>query len=229
MKSKILPIFIILLAFKYSAPALATDPHFSLQPNSGSQTGSFNIEVKVDTGGLAAGGADVYLSYPKETLRIDNFTPASGDSRPFSEVYSLIKNDEGKLRIFAYFPSTQAGKSYNGADGLIGTIRFTAVSAGQAAVTFLCTPGQTNETNIVVKTTSQDAVVCTANVGGTYTVSTSGGGTGSTSTPTPTPTSGTTGTVTPRPTIPESGVVEYTFGLLGLGILVVLTGLALSL
>lgn len=216
---KLLPVIFALLITGFYKPVFAADPHLYLSPTSGNQSGGFNVEVRVDTGGQSAGGVDVYLSYPADLLNIDNFTKGTA----FSEIYNLIKNDEGKLRVFAYFPSTQAGSSYNGTNGLVGTIRFNALkTSGTAAVSFLCTSGQTNESNIVAKTTSQDVIVCSANVGGNYTLVSSGG---NTSTPTPTTAAGSS----PTPTLPVSGIAEYTFGLLGLGLVILLTGLVLSI
>lgn len=248
MKIKILPILLGLLVLGITEPAFAADPHFSLSPASGNQSGSFNVEVKIDTGGNSAGGADVLLEYPKNLLKIDSFTKTISDSKAFPEVYSLIKNDEGRLRFFAYPLGNQAGDAFNGTDGSIGTIRFTVLGSGTAAVNFICTPGATNDTGITSKTDSQDIVVCSANVNGSYVLTSSGTGTPTptptgtgarnTSTPTPTTassggntatptTAGSTATPTARPTTPVSGMSEYTIGIMGLGVLVLLTGLAL--
>lgn len=232
MKKLILPIILTFLLFKFASPVRAANPHFFLSPTSGSQNGSFNTEIRIDSGGQAAGGADVYLSYPQTLIVIDNFTPASGVEAAFTEVYSSIKNDEGKLRVYGYFPSSQAEKFFNGANGFLGTIRFRSVSSGTAAVSFICNlkadgTNEGNDSNISLKSAPSDIIVCTANVGASYSVSPASGS--ATATPTPTPTTAAGTTRTPTPTIPTTGIVEDTIGLLGLGAIILLTGLAFSL
>jgi hypothetical protein len=220
---KIFLIAAILLPLVLAEPVLAADPHLTLSPASGSYSGSLELQIKINTGGKAAGGVDIYLDFPKDKLSAASFTGGTA----FPKTYSLIKNAEGKWRISGWFPLEQAGESFNGADGLVGTAKFTVLEAGNAAVTFVCTPGQTNETNIVEKTVTQDVVVCSANVGGAYTLAT--GGSSPTATPTPGPTN-TPGARTPTatPTMPATGIDAPTIGLLGLGILAVLTGLVLA-
>lgn len=231
MKIKIFLAFglIFLLTGK---PALATDPHLFLTPNSGNYSQSFNVEIKVDTGGQAAGGVDVHLEFPKNLLKIERVTKGEA----FTEVFSSIKNDEGKLRINAYFPYSEAGRSFNGSNGLVATINFSPLGTGRATVNFSCTPESTIESNIVEKIDVKDIIVCSANVNGDYNVS--GGSRGTTPTPTPTRSAGTTPTPTPTttsagttptptPTVPVSGSTAQTVGLIGLGILTLLTGLVL--
>lgn len=233
---KTLFITAILLPFVFAKSALATDPHFYLSPASGSFSSAFDVQVKVDTGGQAIGAADIYLSFPKDKFSVLSFTKTT----IFTEIHSLIKNEEGKLTILGFFSGNDAGQSFIGSDGLIGTVKFSPLAAGTAAVAFTCTAGQTNETNIVEKVTSQDIVVCSANVGGSYTLTTGGGPTatpGPTNTPAPGPTNtpapGPTSTPVPgaptaTPTVPVTGMAGPTFGFLGLGILVILTGLVLA-
>lgn len=222
---KIFLLAAILLPLGWAGTVFAADPHLSLSPASGSYSAAFDLQIKIDTGGRATGGVDVYLQFPKDLLSATSFTGGTA----FPKTYSLIKNAEGKWRISGWFPLEQAGESFTGADGLVGTAKFTVLGAGTAPVTFLCTPGQTNETNIVEKTTTTDVVVCAANVGGSYTLTSGTGGANPTSTPTPGPTNTPVpGVPTPTPTVPVTGLAGPTFGLLGLGILVILTGLVLA-
>jgi len=219
---KILLLTVILLPFVFAKIALsATDPHLSLSPVSGSYSGAFDLQIKIDTGGKAVGGVDIVLNFPKDKLKAESFTEA----KLFPNSYSLIKNDEGKWRISGWVPLERAGESINTSDGLLGTVKFTPLGAGTAAITFLCTPGQTNETNIIEKAaTPQDVVVCTANVGGSYTLTSSGG---PTNTPAPGPTNTPAAGATATPTVPVTGISGPTMGFLGLGVLAILTGLIL--
>jgi len=220
-------LFGALVLFGHKGFALASDPHLFLSPASGSYSSGFTVEIKVDTGGKATGGVDVHLEYPKNLLKIDNVVKGgTGKDPAFSELYSQIKNDEGKLRINAYFPFTEAGKSFNGNNGLIATVSFTPLGTGTAAVNFVCNAGSTTESNIVDKITVQDIIVCTTNVNGLYTL-TAAGGTQPTATPTSSSGNGTQPTATP--TLPQSGSITQTIGLIGIGILTLLTGMALAL
>ena len=221
---KLLPTIFVLLVFSSVRPVLAASPHLSLSPASGSFSGTFNLDVKIDSGGQNAGGADVYLSFPKDKLRIDSFTKATGDDKAFTQIYSLIKNDEGRLRVFGYFASTEAGQSFSGSSGLIGTINFTVLAGAKADISFLCTAGQTNDSNVTAKADSSDIIVCSANVNGSYTVSTSGG-----SSTTPTSTPSTSLRASPTPTPPVTGAEDYTYSLIGFGLITLLTGSILSI
>ncbi|PIS14141.1 hypothetical protein COT65_00415, partial [Candidatus Shapirobacteria bacterium CG09_land_8_20_14_0_10_47_13] len=68
----------------------ATDPHLSLSPVSGSYPGAFDLQIKIDTGGKATGGVDVYLDFPEDKLSATSFTGGTA----FPKTYSLIKNAE---------------------------------------------------------------------------------------------------------------------------------------
>jgi len=218
---------------------LAADPHLFLSPASNSYSQSFDVEVRVDTGGQAAGGVDVLLEFPKDILNAQKITKGTA----FSEIFSSIKNDEGQLRISSYFGLSEAGKSYNGTNGLIATISFNPKGTGTANVNFLCTPGSSTDSNIVEKVSTTDIIVCSANVNGSYTL-TGEGATSQTTTPTPTATTSAS-TITPTPTgteemtsatptssslsaVPVTGSVTQTLGLLGLGAFILLTGLVLA-
>jgi len=221
LKEFLVLILINVLCFFLSSNhrVLATDPHLFLSPASGDYSQNFNVEIKVDTGGQAIGGVDVYLEFPKNLLKIERVTKGTA----FTEVFYLIKNEEGKLRINAYFPYTEAGKSYNGTDGLVATINFNPLAGGTAEVNFICNPNSTTESNIVEKTETKDIIVCSANVHGSYTLA--GENPQPTSTQTPTPTPPNNATLTPTPTLPVTGSIFPTLGIFGLGIFSLLTGL----
>lgn len=217
--------FLILTAYGKKSLVWAADPHFFLNPSSDSKSASFEVEIKVDTGGKPAGGVDIHLEYPKNLLKIDNVVKGGvNKTAAFGELYSQIKNEEGKLRINAYFPTSAAGDSYTGNNGLVATVTFSPLASGTANVNFVCNAGSTTESNIVDKITVQDIIVCNSNVSGAYSV-TSSGGTQATSTPTP----GTTTSSGPTPTPPTPGSLTQTIGLIGIGLVTILTGLALAL
>jgi len=222
MSKKIL-IFLFLLFFIGKSNAFAADPHLFLSPTNGSFSGDFNLEVRIDTGGQAAGGADVLLEFPKNLLSAQKVTKGTA----FTEVFSSIKNEEGKLIISAYFPYTESEKSYIGTNGLIATISFKPLGSGTATVNFVCNPNSTNESNIVEKINSKDIIVCNANVNGSYNLTASiDNETQSNATPSPTITP--TYSLSPTPTIPVTGSSVQTISLLGIGIFILLTGLVLA-
>jgi hypothetical protein len=189
----------------------------------------------LDTGGQAVGGVDVILEFPQNLLNAQKITKGS----VFSEIFSSIKNNEGKLIISAYFSYTEAEKSYTGTNGLIATVSFKPLRSGNALVNFVCNPNSTNESNIVEKTNSKDIIVCSANINGSYNLTVSAEEEIKT-TPTPTlnpiPTLTPTPTssyypydngLSPTPTLPVTGSAFQTVGILSLGFLVLLTGLVL--
>jgi len=219
--------------------AFAADPHLFLSPASNSYSQSFDLEVRVDTGGQAAGGVDVLLEFPKSILSAQKITKGTA----FSEVFSSIKNDEGKIVLGAYFPQSEAESSYNGNNGLVATISFNPLGTGSANINFVCTPNSTADSNIVAKTSSKDIIVCSANINGSYNLTSQN----TQPTNTPTPTTSATGSATPTltptstpkgviststpsatPTVPVTGSTIQTFSLLGLGVFILLTGLALA-
>ncbi len=61
-------------------PVLAADAHLSLSPTGGSYGALFTLDVKVDTGGQAAGGVDVYITFPKAILQVQEVV--AGDTLP---------------------------------------------------------------------------------------------------------------------------------------------------
>jgi len=229
---KFIKIFLILtvtfLFWKLTSNNIfASEPHLFLSPYSGNYSQNFNVELKVDTGGEAVGGVDVYLEFPKNLLKIEKITKGTA----FSEVFYLIKNEEGKLRLTGYFPYTEAEKSYNGSNGLIATINFSPLDKGNAEVNFICSPDSTTASNIVKKTETKDIIVCSANINGSYVLGGENPQPTSQSTPTPaqsstpTPTPLSRNTLTPTPTLPVTGSTFQTVGVFGLGIFSLLTGL----
>jgi hypothetical protein len=241
MKTKKILLFLFLfflLSLTIKSRVLAADPHLFLSPASGNYSQDFNLELRVDTGGQAVGGVDVLLEFPKNLLNAQQVTKGTA----FSEVFSSIKNNEGKLIIGAYFSTEEAGKSYNGTNGLIATLSFKPLGNGTASINFVCSPNLVNESNIVEKINSTDIIVCSANVNGSYTLTTN-----NQSNPTPTPTPKQTPTLTPTPApnnqspqtspnsssptptpiIPVTGSTIQTLGMFGLGLVSLLTGLLL--
>jgi hypothetical protein len=228
MKKKILIFLLCFLFFIVKGDVFAADPHLFLSPSSGSYSGDFNLEIKVDTAGQAVGGVDVLLEFPKNLLNAQQVTKGTA----FGEIFSSIKNDQGQLIISTYFSYNEAGKSYNGNDGLIATVSFKPLGSGVACFYFLLNPKRTKQKNIVEKTTSKDIIVCNANINGSYNLTAASSG-ATQSNPTPTPTSFSqpqmfSSSPTPTQTLPVAGSPFQTVSLLSLGAFILLTGLALA-
>lgn len=234
-KSLPLLILLTLLLISSKKTVLATDPHFFLSPSSGSYSQAFSVDIKIDSGGQAVSAADIYLEYPKNLLKAEKVSAPASNEAVFDEVLSSIKN-EGKVAINAMFSTAKAGDSYTGSNKTIAKVDFTPLGAGTVELKFTCSPGSTTESNIASTDTLKDIILCSANSGGSYTLTSSGG---STPNPTATPTQGSSSggnssggsssaTATPKPTVPVSGSVTQTIGLIGLGIITLLTGLVLT-
>ncbi len=226
--------------------ALAAGPHLFLSPASGNYFHDFNIEVRIDTGGQEVGGADIYLEFPKNMLRATEVT----EGTTFSQIFSSINNEEGGVRISAYFSYADSGRVYNGADGLIAVVNFLPLSlSGSALLTFKCSAGSTADSNIIENTTSRDIIVCSENNRGSYSLSMSAGnptangvfsptatpgisafpvGVGSDiSSPSASSPSSSSSPLSSRATIPVTGSIVQTSGFIVFGIIVILTGIIL--
>ncbi len=193
----------------------------SLSPTSGSIAagGTLSIGVMLDTGGAATTGVDAVITFNPQVLQVATTNPVVPGSLFRDQPAPTIDNTTGKLILHYGVTSTAyAYTSQPGTPGLLATINFTGRTAGTSAVTFTCSPSTTQgDTN--VWSSGSDIVNCSANTGGSYTVTT-----GQEAEPTTTPATEEE-TTTPTPSeLLESGITEWTFLLFALGIFFVLGG-----
>jgi LPXTG-motif cell wall-anchored protein len=191
----------VLLLFVFSPLTVkaARAATFSLSPATQVVTvgDEFQVAVMIDTEDEAVVGADAIINYDGLKLQA---TEASLGSL-FSVKTTEDASSSGKI-IFQAEGAT-ATETFTGT-GTFATITFKALAAGVVTVTFDFSQGAETDSNIY---NSGNVDVLTTASSGTYTVATSGIG-GETSSPAPLPSS-----------LPQTGVVENTIGLLAGGLL----------
>ena len=217
-------------SFATASKAQAATIQFS--PSSGTySTGStFGVQIIVNTAGIDTTSADAVIKYNSTLLGVDSVSYGSF----YPTVLHSVQND--KLYISGMV--SNPGSIINGS-GTIATVNFKPLSAGAVTISFDCTTGQTNDSNVTKNDTdATDVLDCATLASATYTLQ---GSSISVSpipsntpipgsvTNTPTPTS--TTTVTPAPTItqiPSAGITDI-FPLLPrllMGVMFLIIGLA---
>lgn len=214
-------VFILLVLAASSVRAAVASPHLSLSPSSGSYSvnDTFNVTVNIDSGSEIVGGADGVGTYDSAKLELVSATKSS--SMVFNETdgggnCSINTATAGKFSFTCYSNDALTDKAVNGS---LVVLNFKAKATGTATVNFTCTSGSTTDSNIVKTSTSGDVIVCGENVNGSYTIGEASGESSSTSTNTPVPTSS---------TLPKTGSVGVTFGLVAFGLVSVLSAVFLK-
>lgn len=226
-------------------------PHFSLVPSTGTLAvgDTMVVKIAVDTGTEKSQAMDAWLTYNKNILQI--LTVVKAADAPAGYDYTISPHWDNTAGTFDT-PFVSGEDNVFGATTVAGNlayITFRSVAAGTANVNFTCTPGSTTDSNIFRSQSSSDVISCADNVNGVYTVTSGGsqptstptpGASGPTATPGPTgipdptstpiihwPGSTVTPTVTPS-TLPKTGNVEETVGMLSVGgVLILLSVLVL--
>jgi hypothetical protein len=220
-KSLMFFLFSVLFLTRWSGISLAqtSTASFSVNPQSGSFSDSFSVDIKVTTStGTSVTTLRADVVYPSALLEVTSLDFTTG---------SLVTSLNGTWLTHDYSTpgtvslSATVSTPYTGQSGQFAKITFKIKGSGTAVLSFgntsaiyLYQPGATTPTNILSNP-----------VGATYTVSTSGGsgGTTPTSTPTLTPTPIST-TSSSGGNLPNAGDPFPTFLLLSLGFTFVLLG-----
>ncbi|MBU2592293.1 MAG: cohesin domain-containing protein [Patescibacteria group bacterium] len=177
------------IASSFGVNAVSAGPRLYLEPSSGnfSSSGSFEVEIKIDSGQEEIMATDTLLNFDSTKLEIVSVA----DGGFFEEMQHTINS--GLLTIYAY--PKQALQTKTGV-GVLAKVTFRAVSSGTATASFLCQTGSDSDSNIWTAQ-GNDVIDCASNGSGSYTLGDSPG----TPTSTPVPTS----TSTPVPTVAPGG------------------------
>ena len=201
-----LPIGFLLFLFLISfVQAQTVSPHFSFTPATKSEVlgNSFEISINVDTGGKSIGSVDAIIEYDPNLLEV-----VSVSEGLFFPTVTSTTATLGKIKIYGI---ADTGVPKTGT-GILATITFKGKSAGTALVSFTCQSGLTTDSNI--NEGSVDVIICSANGSGSYIISSS--------------TSSATQSSLPETTasaLPQTGVLEPTILLLGMGVILSILGL----
>lgn len=212
-------VLILVMLVASSAEAAMASPHLSLSPSSGNYSvdDTFNVTVNVDSASEIVGGVDGVGTYDSSKLElVSTPTKASGmvfESTDGGGSCSVSSSaGVGKFSFTCYSNDSLTDKAVNGP---LVVLNFRAKATGTATVGFTCTSGSTTDSNITKTSTSGDVIVCGENVGGSYTIGESDGGDTTTNTPT---TAG---------SLPKTGSVGMTLGLVAFGIVTTLSAVFL--
>ncbi len=217
-KTAFLTSLILLMLFASTAKAAMASPHLSLSPSSGnySVNDTFTVTVNVDSASEVVGGVDGVGTYDSSKLELVTPTKASGmvfESTDGGGSCSISSSaGTGKFSFTCYSNDALTDKAVNGP---LVVLNFKAIATGTATVGFTCTNGSTTDSNITKTSTSGDVIACGENVGGSYTIGESDG-------------SAATNTPTGASSLPKTGSVGMTLGLIAFGAVSVLSAVFLK-
>lgn len=215
-KTCLVALFLGVLSFLSARPAVAQV--FSLSPGSLTKKvgEEFVVSINIDTQGKTVKGADTKLSF--DTLGLE-ITKVEGGSFFATGSESAPKggyNVEGGIAYLSYgFDTPTVNKA---GSGTFAKLTLKGKKTGTSTLTWACS-AESNDTNIWDANTN-DIIVCGSITNAVYTFvegeSSSGGSTAA-------------ATATPVPAVPVSGITLPTVLSVGVGALLTIFGIALSI
>lgn len=232
MKKTALKLLIFLMAFvlvSVKADAVLAAPRLTLSPVSGTYTNgsTFTVSIGVNSDTEKSSAVDVWSTFDKSRLEVVSIVKSTNPPFPF-ELNPKFDNTAGTFQ-FSCVPTNMSAFDDTVINGELAVVTFKAKALGTAALNFTCTAGSTVDSNIF-DSDINDVISCGSNDVGSYII-TEGSSTTPTSTPTPTPTttsSSTNATSTPTPTsttsttsttLPQTGAIGSTVGLMIFGVI----------
>jgi len=113
---------------------------------------TFNIDLTLNTDGSDVKRADAVITFDPAKLTVVTLTPGA-----IFTSYPVKEFSGGTIRLSGEMQPATA--SFSGI-GKFGTITFKGKSAGTTTISFSCTPGETNESNIIQAITGGDIIDC---------------------------------------------------------------------
>jgi len=233
MKKTVINIFAFVftaMLVAVSANAVAAAPRLTLTPVSGSYTNgsTFTVSIGVNSETEKSSAVDVWMTFDKTKLEVVSITPNTTNP-PFKfEMTPKFDNTAGTFQ-FSCVSNNMSAFDDAVINGELAVVTFKTKAVGTAALNFTCASGSTTDSNIF-NSDINDVISCEANSVGSYTI-TGDSTTTTTSTPTPTPT-----TVITTPavgsasaTLPQTGAVGATIGLIVFGVVSLASALFLKI
>jgi len=203
-------------------PVLAAGPMLKFVPSTGTYTNgdTFKVNIGVDSGTEKVQGVDVVATYDPTKVEVVSIEALTNDTFQFFMEKSIY-SDTGKFTATFYATGAEGTYDAKVITGDLATVTFRPKATGTINVNFTCTTGSTIDSNLN-NISGVDVINCPSNINGVYTI------TAGSNTTTPDP------TATPVPaddggdtTLPQTGGVGTTIGLLVFGIVGILSSLAL--
>ncbi len=227
MKKILLPLFIFLF-LSNTGTALAAGPLLKLTPAAKTYSNgeTFDVTIGVDSNGIKSQAVDLWMSFDNTKLELLTVKAAAKPVFKFDFGDISIENASGKFRTTLMQNDTSTF-GIHALDGDLAVMTFKAKDLGTAKVDFICTPGESKDSNINDEVFSSDVIDCAQNINGVYTITAGSSETPvATATPVPSSSSNTT-TTTTTTELPKTGMVENTIVLTIVGAIGVLASLAL--
>ncbi len=181
----------VLLTSKVDAAALQFDKTSYSVTNSG----TFDVEVKVDPGSEEITSVDAYVLYDSAVLQVDSVNEGSY----FPTVLSDLQTGKAYIAGLVDNPS-----DFKTGVGTVATITFRAVKDGTVNLTYDCQQGASN-TSKIIKNDINATNVITCSENGSATVTAGVGGTVTTITPAPTSSSSSNSSSSSSSSLPNTG------------------------
>ncbi|MCX6726897.1 MAG: cohesin domain-containing protein [Candidatus Shapirobacteria bacterium] len=220
MKKIVLSTLLILGLFWAGVAEARAASNFTLTPSSGtfSVGDQIKVTVGIDSGTDKVYTADLFMVFDVSKLEFVDATSILKDPPvfPFTKGANNFDNTAGTFNVsLGPVSSTSDGSAI--AKGDLVALTFKAKAAGTGTLSFACTGGNVNDTNIINQDIT-DVVNCAANQSGSYTIQAGDSGSvGTTTTTTTTTTAVATPTKAPS-ALPKTGVLTPTVTLLVMGL-----------
>ena len=220
-----------------NAGAVTAAPRLTLTPIGGPNStnysvgSTFIVTVGVNSEDQKSSAVDVWATFDKTKLEIVTDGIKKASSTPFTfDMTPKFDNTAGTFQFSCVSTNTTAFEN-TVINGDLAVITFKAKVAGTAALNFTCTAGSTTDSNIF-NSDINDVISCDTNSVGSYTIT--GDSTTTTTTTTSTPTLTPTTTLTPSTgtgtaTLPQTGAVGATVGLIVFGAISLASALFLKI
>ncbi len=215
---RILAILLVLFLFPANK-VLAANAVLKFVPSAGTYKigDTFKVMIAVDSGGNKSQMVDTWGTFDNTRLELISLDKAPSPAFDFSMGDVQIDNVAGKFAT-NFGPRDSITYEMTPLNGDLAVLTFKAKALGSAPANFSCTPGESKDSNIWNETSLQDLIVCSSNQNGLYNIVANDGTTAPQAQVTTAP---------PAGELPKTGTVENTIVLMVMGVIGVLSSLAL--
>lgn len=223
MKKAVLNIFTFILTVMLvtaNAGAIMAAPKLTLTPISGNYTigSTFTVSVGVNSEAEKSSAVDVWSKFDESRIEVVSIVKSANPPFLF-EMTPSFDNTAGTFQFSCVMTNTNSFSTV-AINGELAVVTFRAKAIGTAALNFTCASGSTVDSNIFNSDIS-DVISCSENSVGSYVItagSTPIGPTPTTTESISTTTSTPTPVVTTSTTLPQTGSVGATIGLIIFGV-----------
>ncbi|MDD2225249.1 MAG: cohesin domain-containing protein [Candidatus Shapirobacteria bacterium] len=211
-----------------NANAVVAAPRLTLTPVSGSYTNgsTFAVSIGVNSETEKSSAVDVWATFDKTKLEVVSIIKSTNPPFAF-EMTPKFDNTAGTFQ-FSCISTNMSAFDDAVINGELAVVTFKTKAVGTAALNFTCTSGSTTDSNIF-NSDINDVISCDANSVGSYTITGDSTATTTTTTTTPTPTTTLTPTGTVTATLPQTGAMGATVGLIVFGAISLASALFLKI